>query len=150
VAEALLDAIGFVPAPADAAERQQPNVHRLQLTPVWTIEDPELRQLGARAVSEARCGRLWFCRRPVTLQGRRSCWLETVVLAEDGVPLERGEVLKLPWREVHRQAHAAVLIDMATQVPVRCLWRGLPDLPKGLKLTAAAKILEEIERRPGR
>jgi hypothetical protein len=83
-------------------------------------------------------------------QGRRSCWLEAVVLAEDGAPLERGEALRLPWREARRQAHAAVLIDMVAQVPTFCLWRGLPDLPKGLKLTAAAEILEEIECRPAR
>jgi hypothetical protein len=43
-----------------------------------------------------------------------------------------------------------VLTDLIEQVPVRCLWRGLPDLPKGLKHTKAAEILEEIERKPGR
>jgi hypothetical protein len=115
VAEAMLDAIGLVApglvGPADAAEqRWQPpprvNVHGLRLTPPWKIEDPELRRVCARAVFEARCGRLWFCRRPIALKGRRPCWLETVVLAEDGMPLERGEALKLPWRKARQRLHA--------------------------------------------
>lgn len=46
--------------------------------------------------------------------------------------------------------HAAVLTDMIAQVPVRCLWRGVPDLPKGLKHTKAGEILEQIERKPRR
>ena len=158
VAEALLDAIGLAApspvGPADAAERQHlppgGSVHDLRLTPVWKIEDPETRRLCARAVLEARCGRLWFARRPVTLKGRRSCWLETVMLGEDGVPLDRSDAFRLPWREARRRMHAAVLIDMATQQPVCCLWRGLPDLPKGLKHTKAAEVLEEIERKPAR
>jgi hypothetical protein len=75
--------------------------------------------------------------------------MEVVVLGGDGTPLERGEALKLPWREARRHAHAAVLIDMIAQVPTCCLWRGLPDLPKGLKLAKAAAVLEQIERRPG-
>jgi hypothetical protein len=153
VAEALLDAIGLVPAPAATAEDQHPtpgNVHRLRLTPAWKIDDPELRRLGARAVFEARCGRLWFARRPVTLKGRRPCWLETVMLAEDGAPLDRSDAFRLPWREARQRVHAAVLTDMIEQVPVRCLWRGLPDLPKGLKHTKAGEILEAIARQPGR
>ena len=44
---------------------------------------------------------------------------------------------------------AAVLLDMAVQAAVRCLWCGRPDLPKGLKLGAAQSILEELERGPG-
>src|SRR5512134_3164178 len=104
VAEAMLDAIGLI-APGLAAEdkgQDHPapgNVHGLRLTPVWKIEDPETRRLGARAVLEARCGRLWFARRPVTLKGTRSCWLETVMLGEDGMPLDRSDVFRLPWRE---------------------------------------------------
>lgn len=160
LAEALLDAIGLVApglvGPADAAEDKSQSttpgvsMHGLRLTPPWKIEDPELRRLCARAVLEARCGRLWFCRRPVTIEGRRGCWLETVVLGEDGVPLDRSNAFRLPWREARRHAHAAVLIDITTQAPVRCLWRGRPDLPKGLKLAAAAGVLEEIEREPTR
>jgi hypothetical protein len=158
VAEALLDAIGLVASglavpPAGTAEdkgRDQPapgGVHGLRLSPPWTVQDPELRRLCARAVFEARCGRLWPSRRPLVLDGTRG-WLESVLLAEDGTALERREALRLPWREARRHAHAAVLIDMATQEAVRCLWRGRPDLPKGLKLTAAAAVLEEIERDP--
>jgi hypothetical protein len=150
----MLDAIGLVPASADAAEHWQPpppvNVHGLRLTPPWKIDDPEMRRLGARAVFEARCGRLWFARRPVALKGTRSCWLETVVLGEDGAPLDRSDAFRLPWREAKQHVHAAVLTDMTEQVPVRCLWRGLPDLPKMLKHTWAGEILEEIERKPGR
>jgi hypothetical protein len=159
VAEVLLDAIGLVApslmGPAGTIAPQQPppagvSVHGLRLTPSWKIEDPELRRLGTRAVLEARCGRLWFCPRPVTLKGARSGWLETVVLAGDGVPLEWGKALRLPWREARRHAHVAVLIDMIAQVPAHCLWRGLPDLPKGLKLAKAAAILEGIECKPAR
>ncbi len=97
---------------------------------------------------EARCGRLWHARRPVVLEGARG-WLETVLLGEDGVPLERRDALRLPWHEARQHEHAAVLLDMAAQAPVRCFWRGRPDLPKGLKLGAAAPVLEEIERGPG-
>lgn len=107
-------------------------------------------QLCARAVFEARCGRLWFARRPVALKGRRSCWLEAVVLAEDGAPLDRSDAFRLPWREARQQVHAAMLTDMVAQVPVRCLWRGRPDLPKGLKLAKAGETLKEIERKPAR
>ena len=160
VAELLLDAIGLTvlahPGPDSAppphgtvADAGQADVRRLPLTPPWTIEDPELRQLGARAVLEARCGRLWLARRPVVIEGARG-WLESMVLGEDGVPLERGPALRLPWHEARRHEHAAVLLDMATQVAVRCLWRGRPDLPKGLKLGAAAPVLEELERGPAR
>ena len=75
-------------------------------------------------------------------------WLESVLLDEDGRPLERREAVRLPWPEARRHAHAAVLTDMGTQTVVRCLWRGRPDLPKGLKLGAAAAILAEIEHGP--
>ena len=157
VAELLLDAIGLAvlpdtwpdsaPPPRGTADAGQADVRRLPLTPPWTIEDPELRQLCARAVLEARCGRLWHARRPVVLEGARG-WLESMVLGEDGVPLERRDALKLPWQEARQHDHTAVLLDMATQVAVRCLWRGRPDLPKGLKLGAAAPILEELEHGP--
>ena len=46
--------------------------------------------------------------------------------------------------------HAAVRLGMANQAAVRCLWRGRPDLPKGLKLSAATPILAEIEHGPRR
>ena len=161
VAEILLDAIGLAVlsdtgpggatpprgTDADADQGAAPDVRRLPLTPPWTIEDPELRQLCARAVLEARCGRLWHARRPVVLEGARG-WLESMVLGEDGVPLERRDALRLPWQEARQHEHAAVLLDMATQTAVRCLWRGRPDLPKGLKLGAAAPILDELERGP--
>jgi hypothetical protein len=154
----MLDAIGLVApglvAPADAAGRWQPpprvKVHGLRLTPVWKIDDPEMRRVCARAVFEARCGRLWFARRPMALKGTRSCWLETVMLGEDGVPLDRSDAFRLPWREARQRVHAAVLTDMATQASVRCLWRGLPDLPKMLKHTKASELLEQIERKPAR
>jgi hypothetical protein len=150
----MLDAIGLVAPSAAVAERWQApppvNVHGLRLTPVWKIDDPEMRRLCARAVFEARCGRLWFARRPAALKGTRSCWLESVMLGEDGAPLDRSDAFRLPWREARRQVHAAVLTDMVEQVPVRCLWRGLPDLPKMLKHTKAGEILEAIERKPGR
>ena len=159
MAEILLDAIGLavlpdigpgdVPQPlGTAADDGQADVRRLPLTPPWTVEDPVLRRLGARAVLEARCGRLWHARRPVVLEGARG-WLESVLLGEDGVPLERRDALRLPWQKARRHEHAAVLLDMAAQVAVRCFWRGQPDLPKGLKLGAAAPVLEEIERGPG-
>jgi hypothetical protein len=155
VAEAMLDAIGLVAPPTAAAGYQylpppRVNVHGLRLTLPWKIEDPELRRVCARAVFEARCGRLWFARRPVTLKGTRSCWLESVMLGEDGAPLDRSDAFRLPWREARQRVHAAVLTDMVGQVPVRCLWRGLPDLPKMLKHTKAGAILEEIERQPAR
>ncbi len=160
--EILLDAIGLtVPLgngpdattlPAnmamDAGQAPAPSVHELPLNPPSTIEDPELRRLCARAVLEARCGRLWFARRSVALAGARG-WLESVVLGEDGRPLERGAAaVRLPWQEARRHEHAAVLTDMAVQAPVRCLWRGRPDLAKGLKLGQAAAILAEIEHGP--
>ena len=72
-----------------------------------------------------------------------------MVLGEEGVPLERRDALKLPWHKARQHEHAAVLLDMATQAAVRCFWRGRPDLAKGLKLGAAAPVLEEIERGPG-
>ena len=155
VAELLLDAIGLtvlahpVPDSTTPPHGTVADVRRLPLTPPWTIEDPKLRQLCARAVLEARCGRLWHARRPVVLDGARG-WLESVVLAEDGVPLERRDALKLPWHEARQHEHAAVLLNMATQVAVRCLWRGRPDLAKGLKLAAAAPILDELEQGPAR
>ena len=158
LAELLLDAIGLAVLPdtgpggapqplGTAADESLADVRRLPLTPPWTIEDPVLRQLCARAVLEARCGRLWHARRPVVLEGVRG-WLESVLLDEDGTPLERGDALRLPWQEARRHEHAAVLLDMAAQVAVRCFWRGRPDLAKGLKLGAAAPILEELERGP--
>ena len=158
--ELLLDAIGLTvladtgpdgttPPLASAVDAGQADVRRLPFTPPWSIEDPELRTLCARAVLEARCGRLWHARRPVVLEGARG-WLESMVLGEDGVPLERRDALKLPWQKARRHEHAAVLVDMRLQAPVRCLWRGRPDLPKGLKLGAAAPILDELERGPGR
>ena len=160
VAEILLDAIGLTvlahpgpdsapPSCGMAEDVGQADVRRLPLTPPWTIEDAELRQLCARAVLEARCGRLWHARRPVVLQGARG-WLESVLLGEDGVPLERRDAVRLPWQKARQHEHAAVLLDMTTQTAVRCLWRGRPDLPKGLKLGAAAPILAEIENGPAR
>ena len=80
--------------------------------------------------------------------GARTACRSSVVLGEDGLPLECGEALGLPWHKARRHVHAAVLVDMRLQAPVRCLWRGLPDLAKGLKLGAAATILAEIERGP--
>ena len=162
MAEILLDAIGLAVLPDTGLSGNAPqplgtaadeslapvlDVRRLPLTPPWTVEDPELRRLCARAVLEARCGRLWLARRPVVLAGARG-WLESVLLDEDGRPLERREAVRLPWPEARRHAHAAVLTDMGTQTVVRCLWRGRPDLPKGLKLGAAAAILAEIEHGP--
>ena len=160
VAEILLDAIGLAvltdtgpggatPPHGTGADEGQADVRRLPLTPPWTIEDPELRQLCARAVLEARCGRLWHARRPVVLEGARG-WMESMVLGEDGVPLERRDALRLPWQEARQHEHAAVLLDMAAQVAVCCFWCGRPDLPKGLKLSAAAPILEELEQGPAR
>ena len=159
ITELLLDAIGLAvladtgpdgaPPLASAADAGQADVRRLPLTPPWTIEDPELRQLCARAVLEARCGRLWLARRPVVLEGARG-WLESVLLGEDGVPLERGPALRLSWQEARQHEHAAVLLDKAAQVAVCCVWCGRPDLPKGLKLSAAAPILEELEQGPTR
>ena len=160
MAELLLDAIGFLPAdrgattPAAGAPKDDLSqsgadgiVPALPLTPPSTVSDRELRQLCARAVLEARCGRLWLARRPVVIDGAHG-WLESVVLGEDGLPLERGEALRLPWHKARRHVHAAVLVDMRLQAPVRCFWRGLPDLAKGLKLGAATAILAEIERGP--
>ena len=160
MAEILLDAIGLaglpdigagsVPPPrGTVADEGQADVRRLPLTPPWIIEEPVLRQLCARAVLEARCGRLWLARRPVVIDGARG-WLESVLLAEDGRPLERRDALKLPWQEARRHEHAAVLLDMVVQAPVRCFWRGRPDLPKGLKLGAAEPILAELEHGPAR
>ncbi len=157
LAEILLDAIGLAvplqPAPrstvAEVGQAPVPGVHELPLTPPSTIADPELRRLCARAVLEARCGRLWFARRPVVFAGARG-WLESVVLDEDGLPLERGPAVRLRWQEARRHEHAAVLTDMRVQAPVRCLWRGRPDLAKGLKLGQAAAILAEIEGEPAR
>ena len=163
VAEILLDAIGLTiltdPGPdvassprgtaADAGQEPATDVRQLPLTPPWTVKDPALRQLCARAVLEARCGRLWHARRPVVIDNARG-WLESVLLDKDGVPLERRDALKLPWQKARQHEHAAVLLDMAVQAPVRCFWRGRTDLAKGLKLGAAAPILAEIEHGPVR